>query len=142
MAYIEKTGGSTDRTMALINKGDKIEGFYLGSKDVDSDYGVAKLHIFQTQEERVGIWGKTYLDTLLTSDLLGLQCLVEMTGIIPPKKKGRRPAYGYKVLFDKDKKMDISHVSLPAIEVNAEDSSFDPESFESPSKSKVSSNKR
>jgi hypothetical protein len=104
MAYIEKTGGSTDRTMALINKGDKIEGFYLGSKDVDSDYGVAKLHIFQTQEERVGIWGKTYLDTLLTSDLLGLQCLVEMTGIIPPKKKADALPMGIKFSLIKIRK--------------------------------------
>jgi hypothetical protein len=143
MAYIEKTGGSTDRTISLINKGDRIEGFYIGCKDVNSDYGVAKLHIFQSGEEKVGVWGKTYLNTLLTADLLGLQCLIEMTGVIPPKKKGRRPAYAYKVLFDREKTIDMTHISIPTTsEIEVEDSTFDPDSFESPAKAKSSSNKR
>lgn len=147
MAYIEKTSGETDRTIALINKGDSIEGFYQGYKEIDDQFNEGKktkLHIFQTSEEKVGVWGKTYLDSKLTADLLGCQCYIEMTGMIPPKKKGRRPAYGYKVLFDKEKKMEYSSVSLPStIEVgDVDDTSFDPESFDSPAKAKVSNNRR
>jgi hypothetical protein len=117
MAYVTKFDGSTDKTVTLGKEGDpkSIEGYFLGSKVTpDTGYGEGKLHIFQTEEGSVGIWGKTRLNTLLTSDIVGQMTLVTFTGMIMPKTKGRRPSYGFKVQHDPSNKIDTSNINLSA----------------------------
>lgn len=108
MAYEEVTDLYTETTIALGEKGkvgETIEGYYLGYKLVDGDYGPCKVHAFKTQSGDVGVWGKTLLDKLLKDEHKGFMCLVTFTGMIPPKKKGRRPAYSYRVQVDRDKQL-------------------------------------
>lgn len=105
MAYQTKFDGSCDKAVTLgaaLNP-TSLEGYFLGSKETpDKGYGPGKLHIFQTKEGTVGVWGKTRLNNLLTKELVGQMCLVNFTGMIEPSKKGKRPSYGYKVQHDPD----------------------------------------
>lgn len=116
MGYITKFDGSTDKTIKLGGDGNpaSIEGYFLGSKDTESDYGPGKLHIFQTKEGTVGVWGKTRMNSLLTEDHKGQMVLLSFTGMVAPSKKGRKPSYGYKLQYDKDNTIDTSSVNLNA----------------------------
>jgi hypothetical protein len=141
MAYIKEIGGDADITVSLINKGDTLEGFYLGCKEVpskeyynkDGTPKVAKFHTFKCKDGiTVGTWGKSYLNGLLKPKHVGYQCLVEMTGMVPPKTRGKQPAYGYDLHVDWEKKISTGG---PLI---AEDSSFDVKEIDSNAKTKRS----
>lgn len=115
MAYKEKLQLSTDKTITIGGASadgkpnpTKIEGFYLGAKTVDSDFGPGKLHIFQTAEGNVGVWGKTHLNGLLSPDLTGTMVLVTFAGMKAPSKKGRRPSYSYKVQYNSENTIDVT----------------------------------
>lgn len=145
MAYKKELGGETDQTVELTKVGDRLEGVYLGCKEVtskmyynkDGTPKTSKFHMFKMDDgSTTGTWGKSYLNGLLKSKHVGYQCLVEMTGMIPPKMRGEKPAYGYDLHVDWDKK-----VSIDGIEVH-EDTSFNPDEIESGFHSKTSNNKR
>lgn len=153
MAYETKFDGSTDSTIKIgaDNNPTTLEGYFLGTKTIPSQtkgFKDSSLHIFQTPDGVIGAWGTTYLDRLLTEDLKGMKCLVEFTGMIAPKKRGQRPAYGYKVQFDRGDMISIDHVNLNAPKREAlesddgggedEDTSFETETFEEPPKRQVS----
>lgn len=129
MAYKTKFGGNTDKTIKLGGNDNttgkanptSIEGYFLGSKDTQSDYGPGKLHVFQTPEGTVGVWGKTRLNSLLTSDIRGQMVKATFTGMIAPSKKGRKPSYGYQVQHDEDNTIDVSGVDLSAAEPSESD---------------------
>lgn len=123
MAYITKFNGSTDATIKLGGEGNptSIEGYFLGSKDTQSDYGPGKLHIFKTKEGTIGVWGKTRMNNQLTSDLKGQMVLVTFTGMVAPSKKGRKPSYGYEVQHDPDNSIDVTGINLGAQEPEAEE---------------------
>jgi hypothetical protein len=132
MAYIEKADSFEGQTVALTKLGDKIEGYYLGAKEVAGEYGVSKLHSFKTEQGSVNVWGKTIMNDLLTPDLLGVKCLLAFTGMLQPKKKGRRPAYNFKLKFDPECKIDAPPIAI------GDDTSFDVAEIESGSKTKAS----
>lgn len=123
MAYRPKLEMSADKTITIGGASSegkpnptKIEGFYLGAKTVDSDFGPGKLHIFQTAEGNVGVWGKTHLNGLLSPDLTGTMVLVTFAGMKAPSKKGRRPSYSYKVQYDPENTIDITGLAATAEE--------------------------
>ncbi len=111
MAYQTKFDGQTDKAVTLGKPGDPttVEGYFLGTKITpDTGYGPGKLHIFQTSEGSIGVWGKTRLNTLLTPELVGQMTLVTFTGMVAPAKKGKRPSYGFKVQHDPSNKIDVA----------------------------------
>lgn len=122
MAFRTKFDGQTDKTIALGGDRDgkknptSIEGYFLGSKTTQSDYGPGLLHMIQTEDGVVGVWGKTRLNNLLTKELTGQMVKIDFTGMIAPVKKGRRPAYGYKVQHDPDNTTDVSGIDLNPVE--------------------------
>jgi len=125
MPYITKFSGNTDKTVTLGKPGDptSVEGYFLGSKDTpDGGFGPGKLHIFQTNEGSIGVWGKTRLNSSLTSELVGQMVLVEFTGMVAPQKKGRRPSYGFKVQHDPSNTIDTTNIDLGASEPADDDS--------------------
>ena len=130
MGYKTKFDGNTDKTIQVGGKNSSgepnptsLEGYFLGTKATESDYGPGKLHIFQTKEGTVGVWGKTRLDNLLTSDLLGQMVLVSFTGMIAPTKKGRKPSYGYKVQHDEENTIEVGNLNLNATSNESSDDS-------------------
>lgn len=145
MAYKQKIDLVTDRTIQLGGNNSKgqpnptsVEGYYLGHKLVESDYGPGKLHFFQTAEGLVGVWGKTNLNRIMTDDHRGQMCLVTFTGMAKPVKKGRRPAYTFSLQYDDENTIDVSGISInptetaDAAESTTETSSggYDDESIE------------
>lgn len=124
MAYKTKFSGNADKAIKLGGTNNEtgranptsLEGYFLGSKNTKSAHGPGKLHIFQTPEGTVGVWGTSKLNDLMTSDIVGQMCEVTFTGMIPPRVKGRKPAYGYKVRHDEDNTTDVSGIDLNAAE--------------------------
>ncbi len=110
-------GGTDEKTGKPNPK--SVEGYFLGNRITpDKGYGPGTLHIFQTKEGNVGIWGKTSSKGLLTDVMVGRMCLLTFTGMSVPAKKGRQPAYQYKLQFDRANTIDVS-----GIDVNAADES-------------------
>lgn len=117
MAYKKVLNLDVDKTFALGGtnaKGDanpsSVEGYYLGSRKCTTDYGDAELHIFQTGDDRVGVWGKTNLNKQLAAVTVGAMVLAEFTGMGKPQK-GRRPPYLYSVQYDPDNTIDVGAIA-------------------------------
>lgn len=85
-----------------------VKGFYLGYRKVDTDYGEAKLHVFQTKNGNLGVWGKTDLDRKLSAVELGNYTEVTFAGMKASTKKGRKPSYKYDVAQDSDNAIEVS----------------------------------
>lgn len=120
MAYIKKFDGQTDTTVQLGDKNNpvrkSVEGYFLGTKETpDTGYGPGKLHIFQTKEGTVGVWGKTNSNRLMTSDHRGQMCKLTFTGM-GEKKKGKNPAYNYELQYDAENTTDVTGVDMNASE--------------------------
>lgn len=144
MAFQTKPKLNAETAVVLGGKDDAgksrprtLEGYFLGTRITpDSGYGPGKLHIFQTKDGNVGVWGKTDLNNQLTSELTGACLRVTFTGMSNPKK-GRRPGYLYQVEVDYDNKIDVSGINVnaaPEEEPNYgdDDNDVDADAFESP----------
>lgn len=95
-----------------------IEGFYLGSKQVDSDLsrtGKAWHHFFKNSSGTVGVYGKTDLDRRLDTKDVGYLLRVTCTGSTPIK--GKNDMYTFSVDIDPDQRMDSA--SLPSLSDDA-----------------------
>lgn len=94
----------------------EVEGYYLGSRQIDSKANPGKkdtLHTFQGEvRDRNGktiftgvsdIWGKTDLDRKISTAKVGLMTKASFTGMQPEEqvKAGKRQMYLFKVLQDK-----------------------------------------
>jgi hypothetical protein len=42
-----------------------LVGIYTGFKEIESEYGLSKLHQFSTEDGPAALWGKTHLNRLL-----------------------------------------------------------------------------
>lgn len=123
MAFKTVSDLSTDNAIALggFNKKTRadnptsVTGYFIGSKEVDSPKsktGKAKLHVFQTAEGNIGVWGKTDLDQKLRAAQVGALTRVTFTGMQETKNN---PMYKYKVEIDSDNTIDVA----PGIEGEA-----------------------
>lgn len=84
-----------------------IEGYYLGSRQVpNSKYnnGMSTLHIFQTTRGNEGVWGKTNLDTQLSTVTPGRLTRVIFIGMVDTKNN---PMYKYKLQVDKKNTINV-----------------------------------
>jgi len=134
MAFKTVSDLSTDNAIALGGANRKtgkanpttITGYFIGSKDVDSPKsktGKAKLHVFQTPEGNVGVWGKTDLDLKLRNAQPGALTRVTFTGMQETKNN---PMYKYKVEVDTENTIEVASATEEAPEAfdDAEESSF------------------
>ncbi len=88
-----------------------IEGYYLGSKQIVSPKnktGFSKLHVFQTEDGSVGVWGKTDLDRKLANATAGVMTRVTYAGL---KETKNNPMYMYKVEVDAENTIDVASLS-------------------------------
>lgn len=126
MAFRQLADLDCDRTTAIGGKAKdgkpnpkSIEGYFIGTKQVESQLaksGFASLHILQTQDGNVGVWGKTNLDQKMKVVRPGTMVRVTFTGMqnIP----GKRPMYKYGVEVDDENMIEVA--SAPT----SEDSSY------------------
>lgn len=85
-----------------------LEGYFIGTKqtpNLKSKTGESALHIFQTADGNVGVWGKTNLDQKLKSAVVGAMTKVTFTGMQPTKNN---PMYKYSVAQDKDNCIEVA----------------------------------
>lgn len=118
MAYKTKLDAKAEKIIKLGGKDErgkpnptKVEGYYLGAKNTDGQYGPGFLHIFKTVEGNVGLFGKTNSNRLLSKDHVGQMVLLEFTGMSTPKK-GRAAAYEFKLSYDEEDVVDTAGLNL------------------------------
>lgn len=127
MAFKEIQSLDADTTISLggFNKKTRtdnptqIEGYYLGSRTVPSQKsktGTAYLHVFQTADGNVGVWGKTDLDRKMTAlaDKLGVMVRVTQKGTKPTK--GGNDMYMFRVEVDVENFIEVSAPPTQSIE--------------------------
>lgn len=115
MAFTEITSLNCETTTALGGR-DKngkanptqVEGYYLGSKDVESrksKTGKAKLHILLTSKGNLGVWGKTDLDRKMLNVTPGVMVRVTQNGKVPTPNG---EMYKFKVEIDSENTMEVA----------------------------------
>jgi len=136
MSYKKHVDLNSDVTVALGGKDAKgkpnptsVEGYYLGSRTVDGEYGEAKIHYFNTAEGVVGVWGKTNLNRILDPKYLGMMVLVSFTGM-GKAQKGKKPPYNYELQYDDGNTTDVSGFNLDAAGAEEPDYSDSEEGYE------------
>jgi len=127
MAFKEVNSLDTDNTISLGGSSKKtgkanptsVEGYYLGSKDIKSDFsktGLAKMHVLQTRDGNVGVYGKTDLDRKIVNAPVGSMVRLSFTGTQPIK--GKADMYKFKVEVDAENTIEVdlpSNDSAPTI---------------------------
>lgn len=83
-----------------------LEGYYIGSKPITTKFGPGKIHIFQTENGNVGVWGKTDMDNKLATVNPGRMVRLAFTGTVPSKKGN--PMWKYKVEVDEDNQIEVA----------------------------------
>ncbi len=130
MAFQEVTDLSCEVTVSLggVNKKTnkpnptKLEGYYLGYREVDSKMNPGKkdrIHAFQTQKGNVGVWGKTDLDRKLDAAIVGALTRVSFDKMVP---SARGSMYKFKVEIDKE---NVIETLQSDSNVSASNESFD-----------------
>lgn len=110
----------------------KIEGYYLGVKEVSSPKsktGKSTIYIFQTAKGNVGVWGKTDLDRKMSGATLGCMTRVTQSGkVATPNGE----MYKFKVEVDKENVTDLELAQTSSLESASEDESqaYDSEEVE------------
>lgn len=128
MAFTEVVGLDCDSTTALggVNKKTgkpnpkKAEGYYLGSKEVDSKMsktGKAFIHILQTPNGTLGIWGKSDLDRKIKSVTPGTMVRVTQNGTAPTNKGN--PMFKFKVEVDSDNTIDVGPAQESSVDAGS-----------------------
>ena len=111
----KKTGKANPKT---------IEGYFIGTKGgLPNKFNADKpnqLHILQTQNGNVGVWGKTNLDQKLRGVLVGSMIRITFTGTKPSGKGNDMLCY--KVEVDADNTIDVDSAD---VQVNSASSSDD-----------------
>ena len=147
MGYQKKSDLSTDTTVQLGGTNKKtgkpnpksIEGYYLGAKTTQSDFGEGKLHIFQTASGNVGVWGKSHSNRLLASEHIGQMVKLSFTGM-GKAQKGRAAPYVYELLFDAENTIEVASDSIETFgEVEAEVTTEEVGSYDESEDSEVDS---
>lgn len=94
----------------------QIEGYFLGTKQTvskKSASGFASLHILQTENGNVGVWGKTDLDRKMKNVQAGVMTRITQSGTAPTP---RGDMYKYTVEVDTDNAIEVGFSSPAAQE--------------------------
>lgn len=97
---VDKKSGKKNPTSA--------EGFYIGTRKVPSPKsktGFAALHVLQTKEGNLGVWGKTNLDQKMTAVKPGQLIRISFTGMVETKNN---PMYKYRVQVDPSQTIEVA----------------------------------
>lgn len=103
--------GGRDKKTGKANP-TSIEGYFLGTRQVTSKFsksGFGPLHIFQTEEGNVGVYGKTNLDPKLKNVEPGTMTRVKFTGTRPTDKGNDMICYSVEI--DRGNTIDVSSFS-------------------------------
>lgn len=134
MAYKEIQSLETDNTVSLggFNKKAKkdnpkqAEGYYLGSKTVASKMsstGEAQLHVLQTSNGNLGVWGKTDLDRKMRQVPVGAMIRITQSGTRPSNKGNEM--YLFKVEVDTDNTIEVNFSDESSVVTNDDSEGYE-----------------
>lgn len=115
MAYEKLTDLSTDTVFALGEGPDKkrqIEGYYLGSRAVQTANGASVIHVFQTPKGNEGVWGTAKLNNNLNADIIGTMMLIVYKGKV--KLQGGKTQHTYEFNIDRSQTIDVPRLTVGA----------------------------
>jgi hypothetical protein len=70
-----------DTTAEFEKPGQSVEGFYLGNKTIETEFGKSKLHVFKGEDgSNFGVYGSHKLDEKLNSVPLGYMTFITFQG--------------------------------------------------------------
>jgi hypothetical protein len=92
------------RQEGALPKGSTFEGYYVGSKTVQSSMGPSQLHVFQTDDGSVGVWGSAQLNQKLQG-LQGMKTFIKFVNEIKVPK-GRMKVF--EVEYDDEDTIDVA----------------------------------
>lgn len=115
----------TDTVTALGGKDTKtgktnpteIEGYYLGSRNVQTSNGPSVIHVFMTPKGNQGLWGTKKLNDNLNKSVIGKMVLVKYKGKV--KIAGGKTQHTYEFFVDKSNVIEVD--TLPEGDVSADD---------------------
>lgn len=98
----------------------KLEGYYLGFKEIPKKKGVGmdQIHFFQTASGMIGLWGKTHMNRELKKVVLGTMTRVTFTNKQQPTANG--PMWLYDVVCKKNDRIEVEGVTQPSSIESAE----------------------
>ncbi len=88
------------------------EGYYIGSRDIPSKFsktGLAKLHVLNTPEGSLGVYGKTDLDPKMAVVEVGARVRITNTGSVPTNKGN--DMLKFRVQVDRTDTIDVSSIA-------------------------------
>ncbi len=120
MAFEKLVSLDTDKVIGIDGKRDKktgvknptsIEGYFLGTKKYESPKsksGVGNIHVFQTPQGNIGVWGKTHLDGEMLKVAPGTMVKAYFEKMVPTKNGDM---YKFGVEVDKNNTLDVSSLA-------------------------------
>jgi hypothetical protein len=117
------TLGGVDKKTGKKNP-TKIEGYFLGTRETGPNkfnrQRMDVVHVFQTPEGNVAVWGKTDLDTKLKAVYPGRMVRATFTGSVPTNKGN--DMLKYKIEVDDANSIDVSDIAAAGASDESEDS--------------------
>lgn len=98
-----------DKTIAFEKKGQKLQGYYLGYKTVETKFGPSRLQIFQTDAGNVGAWGSKGINDMLERVPAGSLTFVEYKGKV---SAGKFTKHLFDVDYDDEESIDVGNISF------------------------------
>lgn len=102
------------------------EGYFIGSKAVKNKLGDNFLHILQTPEGNLGVWGKTDLNAKFKAVVPGQMVRATFVGMVETKYQ---PMFKYKLEVDKANTIDVSSVETFTNFTDSDDRLFDDDNY-------------
>lgn len=121
MAFEPVFDASQAKVFKFENKGDKMEGYYMGSFDHTGDYGPTKKHVFQTERGAEVIFGQRHLMQQLPAIVPGTMVRITWTDELAPKAKGRAAMKLFKFEQDRKNTIEVKGVDFVPTDTVADD---------------------
>lgn len=96
------------RQEGALRKGSTFEGYYIGGKTVQSSMGPSQLHVFQTDEGNVGVWGSAQLNAKLQG-LQGMKTFIKFVNEIKVPKGTMKV---FEVEYDDEDTIDVASTQV------------------------------
>lgn len=129
MAFEPVFDASSATAFKFENKGDVLEGYYMGSFDYEGDYGPTKRHIFNTKNGAVVVFGQRNLMQTLPSIKPGTMVRITYTDE-KITAKGRAPMKVFNFEQDRSERIHVSGVDFTKTDEEFTSSGDDDDSTE------------
>lgn len=128
MAMKKVSDLNAETTFKFEKPGQTFEGYYLGSKKVNTNMGQSTLQIFQTDKGNVGVWGSADIDRKLSAVPVG--SYTEIAYLKKTKLDGGRTMKKFDVGYDDENTIEVSSAPINTSPGSRDESEDDAEDQE------------